>query len=249
MHSFLLIGQSNMAGRGEMEAAPPITNEQLYVMRNARWQKMYRPVNPDRPFSGVNLAERFAELYCNAYPGEDVGLIPCADGGTSLAQWAPGSLLYDHAVMQAKFAMRTSRLCGVLWHQGESDCGEEASRVYAEKLTEMLDALRRDLGMPELPVMLGALGDYLTEYDEGTRVWYPKVNAALRQVAESMPHTAYVPAEGLTAKADHLHFNTASLMIFGERYYEAYSRIAMSGTDTATGTLEDGVTMRGIELL
>lgn len=249
MHSFLLIGQSNMAGRGEMETAPPITNDRLYVMRNARWQKMYRPVNPDRPFSGVNLAERFAERYSDAHPSIDVGLIPCADGGTSLAQWAPGSLLFDHAVMQAKLAMRTSHLCGVLWHQGESDCSEEASKMYGEKLTEMLESLRRDLGMPELPVMLGALGDYLSEYDEGTRLWYPKVNAALQDVARHMRNVVYVPAEGLTAKADHLHFNTASLMLFGERYFDAYSKIQGTESLNEAFDTEDGVTMSEMELL
>lgn len=49
-------------------------------------------------------------------------MIPCADGGTKIKQWQPGELLYDHAVAMAKLAMRTSKLCGIIWHQGESDC-------------------------------------------------------------------------------------------------------------------------------
>lgn len=63
IHSFLLIGQSNAAGRGFYEEAEPLDtcNEKLKVLRNGRWQTMYRPVNPDRPFSGTCLAESFAE--------------------------------------------------------------------------------------------------------------------------------------------------------------------------------------------
>ena len=63
IHSFLLVGQSNMAGRGFAHEVEPIQNPRIKVLRNGRWQPMYVPVNPDRPFSGVNLAESFADLY------------------------------------------------------------------------------------------------------------------------------------------------------------------------------------------
>ena len=62
MDSFLLIGQSNMAGRGSLKEAPAIDTSHIYTLRNGRWQRMFRPINPDRHFSGTNLAESFAEL-------------------------------------------------------------------------------------------------------------------------------------------------------------------------------------------
>ena len=86
---------------------------------------MFRPINPDRSFSGVNLAESFAEKYSKKY-GVDVGLICCADGGTSLDQWQESGLLFDNAVYNAELANRTSTIAGVLWHQGEAD-GREKS--------------------------------------------------------------------------------------------------------------------------
>ena len=116
MHSILLIGQSNMGGRGFKEEVEPIVNDKLYVLRNGRWQSMYAPVNGDRSFSGICLAESFALKYHETHD-VTVGLIPCADGGTSLDQWREGGLLYDHAVMQARLASRTSTIAGVLWHQ------------------------------------------------------------------------------------------------------------------------------------
>ena len=57
IHSILIIGQSNMAGRGKACEVEPIVNDKLYVLRNGRWRAMYVPVNPDRVKSGINLVE------------------------------------------------------------------------------------------------------------------------------------------------------------------------------------------------
>ena len=62
MHSILIIGQSNMGGRGFKDEVPPIKNDKLFVLRNGRWRGMYVPVNPDRVTSGINLVESFADL-------------------------------------------------------------------------------------------------------------------------------------------------------------------------------------------
>ena len=84
IHAFLMIGQSNMSGRGYLRDAKEINTEHIYIQRNGRWQQMFRPVVPDRSFAGVCLAESFAERYA-AEHGCNVGLIPCSDGGTSSA--------------------------------------------------------------------------------------------------------------------------------------------------------------------
>ena len=133
-----------MAGRGLIEEAVPVDTSRIKILRNGRWQKMFRPINPDRSFSGVNLAESFAEAYVKKH-NVDVGLICCADGGTSLEQWKPGSLLYDNAVSQAKLAERTSTIAGILWHQGEADCGEELYPTYQERFEKIINALRKHL--------------------------------------------------------------------------------------------------------
>ena len=62
MKSFLLIGQSNMAGRGFVHEVPSIYNERIEMLRNGRWQMMTEPINYDRPVAGVSLAASFASL-------------------------------------------------------------------------------------------------------------------------------------------------------------------------------------------
>lgn len=224
IHSFLLIGQSNMAGRGFIEEALPVDKTHIKILRNGRWQTMFRPVNPDRSFSGVNLAESFAEAYAQKH-GVDVGLIPCADGGTRMDQWVPGSLLFDNAIYQARLAQRTSTIAGVLWHQGESDCQEDRYLTYGKKLENMLGALRKELDLYDVPVILGGLGAYLDNYTKSVHLQWPQINAELEKVAAKDPLVGFVSADGLTPNPDNLHFSAKSLHEFGLRYYAEFEKL------------------------
>lgn len=225
IHSFLLIGQSNMAGRGELDKAQKINTAHIHVLRNGRWQPMFRPINPDRPFSGTNLAESFAEAYAKKY-GVEVGLICCADGGTSLEQWQEGGLLYDNAVYQARLASRTSTIAGVLWHQGEADCAPRLNATYQERFEKIMNGFRKDLDLYDVPFLLGGLGDFLADcpFDENLRE-YKKINEQLANVAKTNAMTGFVSAEGLSGKEDLLHFNAKALYEFGLRYFETFEKL------------------------
>ena len=222
IHSFLLIGQSNMAGRGFRSEVEDIKNPNLRVLRNGRWQKMFFPVNPDRDFSGVCLAESFADAYSKDHEGVEVGLIPCADGGTCLDQWAEGSLLFDNAVYQSILAKRTSKIVGVLWHQGEGDTGGDNPLYYEEKFTKIMNALREKLDLPDVPFILGGLGDYLPNFYGDKR--HERVNEQLVRIANNNDAVGFASAEGLTPNPDNIHFNARSLREFGLRYYEEYKK-------------------------
>lgn len=221
MHSFLLIGQSNMAGRGYLTEAREIDTSRIYTLRNGRWQKMFRPINPDRSFSGVSLAESFAEAYSKKH-NVDVGLICCADGGTKLSQWMPGELLFDNAVNNARLAARTSEIVGVLWHQGESDCTDELYPTYQARFETMMQALRKELHLTDVPFILGGLGEYLELYPLKN---YVHINNALENLARDNEMVGFASAKGLTSNPDHLHFNAQSLYDFGLRYFEAFEKL------------------------
>ena len=228
IHSFLIIGQSNMAGRGLIADAEPLdTNRgKLKVLRNGRWQIMYRPVNTDRNVSGTCLAESFAKAYSLDHPDVEVGIIPCADGGTSLDQWQEGSLLFDHAVYMTKLAMRTSHLVGILWHQGESDCASDLYPLYLKKISAIMEALRKELHAENVPIIVGGLGDFLKDRQENPSLAnYPYVNEALVAFAAQTHRTAFASAKGLTSNPDNLHFDHRSLQEFGLRYYAAFQTV------------------------
>ena len=225
IHSILIIGQSNMGGRGFVNEVPKIINDKLYVLRNGRWRPMYIPVNPDRVTSGINLSESFADLYANEH-NVDVGIIPCADGGTCLDQWQVGGLLFDHACYMAELASRTSTISAVLWHQGESDCTPERYPMYEEKLEIILDTFRKKLDLHDVPFLLGGLGDFLKNYSNIDILNnYVHVNESLKKLAQRKAMTGFVSAEGLGANPDNLHFSAAALREFGVRYYDEFKKL------------------------
>lgn len=225
IHSILIIGQSNMAGRGFVDEVPPIENDKIYVLRNGRWWKMYTPVNPDRVTAGVNLTESFADLYQKEHD-VDVGIIPCADGGTNIDQWQVGGLLFDHACYMAELAQRTSTIAAVLWHQGESDCAEDRHPLYEEKVRVILDAFRKKLKLHDVPFLVGGLGDYLKFHQRADEFKnYVYINEALKKVADKDKMMGYVPAEGLGPNPDKMHFSAVALREFGVRYYNEFKKL------------------------
>ena len=226
MHSFLMVGQSNMAGRGKLDSVPWIENNSCFMLRMGRWQAMREPINPDRSSfqgtfrSGISLGASFADDISNRYDWK-VGLIPCADGGTQIKEWMPGEILFDHAVMMTKLAMRTSKFCGIIWHQGESDCIEEADLLaHKEMFLTMARAMRAELGAENLPFIIGEVSNLITVGKIGTKADY--MNARYREAAEELGCSAVVSAEGLELLGDHLHFDAPSLRVFGSRYAKAY---------------------------
>lgn len=223
--SFLMIGQSNMAGRGFLQDVPLIINERIQMLRNGRWQMMIEPVNYDRPVSGVSLVASFADAWCSKYPQDTIGLIPCAEGGSSLNDWSVDGGLFQHAISEARFAMKHSTLTGILWHQGESDSSDGKYKMYYDKLLVIVKALRDTLNVPDIPFIIGGLGDFLGKTGFGQYcVEYDRINNCLQKFAFEQEHCYFVSAQGLTANPDGIHMNALSQRFFGLRYFEAFDK-------------------------
>jgi hypothetical protein len=110
--------------------------------------------------------------------------------------------------------MKTGTLNAILWHQGESDSGRSA--VYPEKLKELVKRFRSDLGNETLPFVFSQVGSW----KEG----YAAFNKMIVKQPASIPHSACVTTEGLTAKDD-AHFDTAGQRELGKRYADALSTL------------------------
>ncbi len=242
-HSILMIGQSNMAGRGIPSEVEPIKNPKLKVLRNGRWQPMFVPVNPDRPWAGVSLAESFADEYSKAHPDVDVGLIPCADGGTPITTWAKGGILFDHAVLMTKLAMRTSHVVAIIWHQGEGDCRRGDYPLYAERLTAFIEDFRREAGLEGIPFIVGGLGDFLPRRDDYELENYLYINEAMQKTVATVPQTAFASAKGLESNKDNLHFCSAALRELGVRYYRAFEPLEVAVVESEKESVAEQSTM------
>jgi hypothetical protein len=216
---FLLIGQSNMAGRGQVTPDGQTSHPRIFMLDKAcAWVPAKDPVHFDKPkMAGVGLCSEFARCVAAKDPTAKVGLVPCAFGGTSMDQWKPGSALYASAVARMKKAMQSGQLKAILWHQGEADCAAEKTATYTARFSAMIAQLRSDLNAQDVPVLVGELGRF-----QPTRLAF---NEMLPKVAAAVPRCAVVSAEGLGDKGDKTHFDTEALHTFGKRYYEAYERL------------------------
>ena len=105
-----------------------------------------------------------------------------------------------------------------LWHQG---CADSSKRVgqYMDLLKAMIGALRTDLGVSDLPVVVGEL-----PYWRSTSAQF---NEMIRTVSDHIPNTACVSAEGcgMRADADDPHFSREGLNILGKRYAEEMKKL------------------------
>jgi len=216
MDVFLLIGQSNMAGRGVPTPADRVPHPRVFMLnKDLAWMPAVDPMHFDKPeLIGVGLGSTFGRLIADARPNATIGLVPAAFGGSALEEWQPGQKHYVNAVARAREAMKRGRLVGILWHQGESDADTAKTATYAARFAKFIAQLRQDLGAPDVPVIVGELGRFRPEH--------AGMNAVLATLPKSVPHCAFVSAEGLVDKGDKLHFDTPSLHEFGRRYATAW---------------------------
>lgn len=217
MKLFLLIGQSNMAGRGKVEAQDKVENPHIFMLtKDLQWVPAKDPLHFDKPAAGVGPGSEFAREVLKADPNITIGLVPCAVGGTSLDQWKAGGALYKTAVERTKEAMKNGTLAGILWHQGESDSNNPKNvATYADRLEVMIGKLRKDLDAEKAPVVLGEL-----IYGNGKN---DAVNMELRKVAKRIPLCGLASSEGLGNKQ--LHFNSPVIRSFGQRYAAEYLKL------------------------
>lgn len=228
---FLLVGQSNMAGRGRVTEADqtPVDGVLMFNAGQA-WVPAVDPLHFDKPkVAGVGLGRSFGIEIAKASPGKVIGLIPCAVGGTGIDVWMPGAEdpatnthPWDDAMIRAKAAMKDGTLRGILWHQGESDSNPEKAAAYEAKLHDLIARFRDDLGTPDLPFIAGQLGRF-----EGKPWGDAKhiVDKAHQELPSKVAATAFVSADGLVDGGDKTHFDAESMRGFGRRYAAAYRKL------------------------
>src|SRR5689334_23319089 len=78
-HLFLLVGQSNMAGRGVVDTSDTTPHDRVLMLNKAgEWTPAVDPLHFDKPIAGTGLGKTFATILAEADPGITIGLIPAA---------------------------------------------------------------------------------------------------------------------------------------------------------------------------
>jgi endo-1,4-beta-xylanase len=231
---FLLLGQSNMKGRGVMPEEPQRDPRiKMMHLRDDAWYIARDPlhlIGDATTFSGADNAGVGPGLaFANALIAKDskraIGLIPCAKGGSAINLWQRGGNLYDEAVRRAKQALQAgtdvkATIRGALWLQGEANANSAGLEVHAEKLSKLIDDLREDLNLPELPFIACTIGE-MVDAEKLSDVL--AMNRILLSLPSRRANTACVDARDLkTHIGDRVHFDTQAQNAIGKRFAESY---------------------------
>ncbi len=216
---FLLIGQSNMAGRGTMVPADTMGVMQGVWLLDTEGQPVpaksplnrYSSIRKQIGMQQVCPGNGFAETL-RAATGRRILLVVNARGGSALDEWLKGTHYYAEAVRRTREAMKHGSLRAILWHQGESDSAHP--ETYLPRLAAMVDSLRRDLGCGEVPFIAGETA----RWREATA----GINAAIHRIGDAIPASDWVSSEGCTQLADDAdpHFSRDGQLLLGRRYAE-----------------------------
>ena len=162
LHIYLLIGQSNMAGRAPVPDELTEVMDRCFLLNtDGAWEHASNPLNRHSTIrkglgmQRLNPGYSFAKKMLEADPDINIGLIVNAKGGTKIDQWLGKSSLYWGIRGRAKAFKEGGQIKGVLWHQGESDSGSPED--YLDKLKTLVANLRNDLDAPNLPFVAGQI--------------------------------------------------------------------------------------------
>lgn len=237
---FILAGQSNMAGRGGIKyldptpenplgavwnhTIPPDSQSSPHILRlNAKlaWEVATEPLHADIDTSkvcGVGPGMAFANEVLKRKPCLGViGLVPCAKGGTYMAEWSRGTELYNRIINRTAAALQCGgRLEALLWYQGENQADKGVGlATFATDVLSFFTSLREDLKAPNLPIIQVALspdekGDFTLEIRE-------------IQLNLKFPFLTTVDANGSDMNIqDHVHLTTSSQVILGKKMAMAF---------------------------
>ncbi len=232
MHIFLLAGQSNMAGRGELTETDRTPHPRVFALnKNDEWVIATEPIHFDKPkVRGTGPGLAFAKAIAERNPDIRIGLVPTAVGGSDIQTWTPGGYhektgLYpwDDAVHRLGVAMQTGELKAILWHQGEADSRPESASLYEARLHDLIRRFREIAGDDHMPFIIGQLPQF-KEWSEGRQF----VNAAHENVPAHFEHTRFVISDGLNHIGDKRHFDAPSARELGRRYADAYADILLT---------------------
>ena len=103
--------------------------------------------------------------------------------------------------------------------KGEAETTADLAKSYVPRFALMIIALRNELQLPDVPVIVGALGPFL---EKDKHPFAEEVNRQLQLIPAQIPHSAFVATDGLHDKGDKLHFDSASQRELGRRYATAF---------------------------
>jgi len=252
----LLAGQSNMSGRGTIDAGIDTTDPNVYQFGCYDGFGTYRTIfagsdpltMPDTvaAANGVGPGMFFGKRY-SLTRNRKVLLVPFARGGTSVVTgsttWSPygtnnADLLSaidqsNRAITAAVAAFPGSSFKGICWLQGEGD-GENSvtTAAYEAALADVIKAMRA--GITGASSAWFVIGQMLPEAIS-SRGGYPAIDTAHTNLGNLFPLTTKVAIGTGYDSGDQLHYNAAGERLMGTTMANGISTAVANAGEASPG--------------
>lgn len=231
---YLLIGQSNMAGRGEFEPKDTIESIDGVWLLDSVGEPVpavaplnrFSTIRKDIGLQGYNPGVEFSRIM-HGRTGKPILLVVNARGGSHIRQWQPGAKdgYFDEAVKRTLQAMKFGNLKAILWHQGETDV-QKHTENYPELFQNMISELKKELGVGNIPVVLGQIGQWNWTEKEDINCFNDSILPATVKI---LPNSTYVRSYGLKRRYKNNerdpHFGREAQRELGRRYADAVTML------------------------
>jgi peptidoglycan/xylan/chitin deacetylase (PgdA/CDA1 family) len=179
-------------------------------------------ISRQKPVGGVGPGMYFAR-HVLAGTNRSIGLIPCALGGSTIAQWDPAGTIHGDSSLYGAMLNRvrsagTQHIKGLVWSQGESEAFIAQTETYSTKLLALIDSFRRDIGRPDLPVLIVQIGRVILRDSVMDHNWEAIRNIQL-QLITKRPNLFLTTGIDLELD-DCVHFSTRGNQRLGARLGE-----------------------------
>lgn len=228
---FLIAGQSNASGRGNLLDVPVYEhNDRIFMYGNdGIYKQAVEPIDIDTnqidPISsddnaGAGFGMAFANRLCELYPDDQVCLVPASAGSTFITAWRRFWVrnLYGSAInrMWEAQALTGGVISGILWWQGEAESTDSAkANAWREQASNLFANMRQDLNNNILPICIARLNNL---NPSGKPYWNTVRNG---QNDMTMKNFAVVSTDGVAYQADKVHCQTLSYCTVGIRFADA----------------------------
>jgi hypothetical protein len=217
---YIMAGQSNMIGV-QGGQTPTQNPSNLFAMaHDGSWVQARDPLYTGGGVGpGVAFADRLASL-----TGNPIGVVPCAVSGSSLSQWMPDYTtytLYGCMLNRARIASQFGTIRGLVWYQGEADTMDRNNvELYSARMHVLFQAIRSDLGIPDLPIIFVQLGP--DPHNQAYPYWYT-IQAWQAAIGRAHPRRiGMVTAADLHAiPGNPFHLDLQSQIVLGGRIADA----------------------------
>jgi len=210
--------EAALASRRQKNSSPPrilligdsITGSyQNAVMKHfeGRAEVYKNPGNAEHTGTGLKYIDKW--LYPKTYPFSGQEYMELVNGVKKT--------LADMDRYYPEYKGQPVEVAGLVWFQGLADASSaRMAAAYQDQLPKLIQNLRKDLGKPELPVVITGIADDGTHAATVLKAQLAAANPAKRISAIDSRPFVHAPGQSSCTRADIYHQNAASYLKLGE---------------------------------